>query len=226
MGRPLRRHTDPEYSPASQSLSQHLRGRAFSQSRINPSVHSKCDGQDTKNFSSGFDQNMGDTRAWNTVTASPSQPSPAQSQSKLPASQTDRSFDTSSQRSPSPSCPVCQGATNKVLGKMSYFADFDELGAAYSKKSTGESTKSEIVPPRSSCEQSNIGGTVAPNDDLTQSLDLHAPTQSETSSLTPPSIQRTQVGPHERCASSVPFLPSGDRKFWHEQMAGSGIQAC
>jgi len=225
MDRLSRRHTFPPSSRASQSLSQHLRDRSFSQFRINPSARSKTDTQYTKpNLSSGFDQATGDTHKSDTMTASPFQTSPTQSLCSASPSPTHQSFELPSQPSPSSTNLTTLKA---IKGSDGYyqFPEFDQLQADNKReeenKKNKKTTETSTSPSRSSSEQTSIGDTLAPDDDLNRSSQPDARTQAGTSSSTPPS----HCSPTPADYHVIDVIHRVRNEKHHREMTGIGIRA-
>jgi hypothetical protein len=206
--KPPKRHTWSPSSQASQVPAQRPRARASSASasRFDRSAEYKLD---TSQRGTHLPQSPGSNQATydeEMITASPLPLSPVPSAISTSSSQTRQSYELPSRQSFAPIFPM--SPKHKVVegeDGYSHFPDFDRWRNATREKLTRATTATCTEPPRSSCEQTIIGGTVPSKDEQTASPELDTPTQAETSISIPPSLPPTTVQPVHTYTSFSPF---------------------
>jgi hypothetical protein len=233
ISKPLKRHTWSPPSQASQVTSRRSRARASSASCFDPSADPEVNTSPRGTHlsrSSDFKQASKNTLDSRDITASPLPLSPASSVISAPSPQISQASGLPSQPSPDPTFPPSRKDT--VIEKKDgywHFPDFDQMQADLDKISTGKTTEMHTEPPRSSCGQTSVGGTVPSKDGKTSSPGFDASTtQAQMSILNPPTRAPTTVQskvPHSYM--SFPRFPrSKARRPPLEQMTGSCISAC
>lgn len=233
ISKPLKRHTWSPPSQASQVTSRRSRARASSASCFDPSADPEVNTSPRGTHlsrSSDFKQASKNTLDSRDITASPLPLSPASSVISAPSPQISQASGLPSQPSPDPTFPPSRKDT--VIEKKDgywHFPDFDQMQADLNNISTGKTAEMHTEPPRSSCGQTSVGGTVPSKEGETSSRELDASTTlAEISNSIPPSGAPTTARPDDRYSyiSFPPLSLLNERTGPLEQMSRISIEAC